>query len=96
MDENEDAQTDETPHHEGLLHRVVDKVRHAMPDIERGLTNEVSAIPGAGGDFNVAGGETLSAGAGGIPPGSATAAGGSLTDVEPVGHADEEEDLRRR
>jgi hypothetical protein len=83
--------------HEGedrnILERAAKKVKDAVtdPDVERGLINQAAAIPAASGDLSYAGGASPSSGpAAGFTPG-AGAAGGALTDEEPVGRADDPE-----
>jgi hypothetical protein len=79
-----------------VLERTADKVKDFLehPDLERGLTNQAAAMSAAT-DMSYAGGESPSLGPGAsITPGAEAAAGGSLTDEEPVGEADSPDDGR--
>lgn len=84
MAENEDQDR-------GVLGRLAHKIKDAFsdPDLERGLENQAAAMPAAGGDLSMAGGESPA----GMTPGSGAAAAGSLTDGTPVGRAGEKDDL---
>jgi hypothetical protein len=81
-------------HDEGrnFLQRAAKKVKDAVADPERGLTNQAAAMPAAAGDLNAAAGASPAGGpSAGFTPGAGAAAAGSLTDEEPVGRADEPE-----
>ncbi len=75
-----------------FLQRAAKKVKDAVADPERRLTNQAAAMPAAAGDLNAAAGASLAGGpSAGFTPGAGAAAAGSRTDEEPVRRADEPE-----
>lgn len=73
----------------GILGKVADKIDEMVhdSDLERGLINQAGAMT-ASTDMNFAA-DSPATGPSSMMPGAPAAAGGSLTDAEPVGRADE-------
>lgn len=81
---------DDSSDDRGIVRKIVDAVKAPFTGgaLERGLTNQAAAMPGAAGDLNMAGGDTMANTAGVVPGAIGEAAEGTLTDEAPVGRAE--------